>query len=110
MSNLTACQTIAQWVAEFDLDHVPDAARTAAMQSWVDVLGCMVGGQTIEAVGKVRTLALNEYGAGPCRIAGMNHTTSATGAALTNGSAAHALDYDDTSYAGVVHALSLIHI
>ena len=51
MSNLTACQTIAQWVAEFDLDHVPVAARTAAMQSWVDVLGCMVGGQTIEAVG-----------------------------------------------------------
>ncbi len=108
MSNLTACQTIAQWVAEFDLDHVPVAARTAAMQSWVDVLGCMVGGQTIEAVGKVRTLTLNEYGEGPCRIAGMDHTTSATGAALTNGAAAHALDYDDTSYAGVVHASATI--
>ena len=75
MSNLTACQTIAEWVAEFDLDHVPVAARTAAMQSWVDVLGCMVGGQINHAVGKVRTLALNEYGAGPCQIAGMDHTS-----------------------------------
>ncbi len=108
MNNLTACQTIAQWVAAFDLDHVPVAAQTAAMQSWVDVLGCMVGGQTIDAVIKIRTLVLNEYGAGHCRIAGTDHTTSATGAAMANGASAHALDYDDTSYAGVVHASATI--
>ena len=108
MNNFTACQTIAQWVANFDLNDMPVPARNTAMKSWVDVLGCMVGGQTIDAVRKVHRLALNEYGTGPCRIAGTDHSTSATGAALANGAAAHALDYDDTSYAGVVHASATI--
>lgn len=108
MNDVTACQAIARWSAEFRLDDAPSEVRAAAMRSWVDVLGCMIGGAAIGAVGKVRDVAMAEHGAGPCRIVGAEALTTATGAALANGAAAHALDFDDTSYAGVVHASATV--
>lgn len=108
MSDVTACQTIAGWVSRFQLDSVPADAHGAAMRSWVDVLGCMIGGTTVDAAAKVRDLAMAESGDGPCHIVGTDTQATATGAALANGAAAHALDFDDTSYAGVVHASATV--
>ena len=108
MKNLTTCQTIAKWVSDLQLENVPTNVCQAGMQSWVDVLGCMLGGSKIESVKKLHELTKIQHGNGNCSIVGTDNHTSAIGAALANGAAAHALDFDDTSYAGVVHASATV--
>jgi len=56
----------------------------------------------------VRALALNQFGTGPCTMLGSNAPASACAAALVNGTAAHALDFDDVSYDGMVHASAVV--
>ena len=104
----TACQIIGRWVSEVTIENIPDEVLQAAMQSWVDVLGCMLGGATINASKKLRTLILSQHGKGDCWVAGSKNTCSSIGAAMANGTSAHALDFDDTSYAGVVHASATV--
>jgi 2-methylcitrate dehydratase PrpD len=45
---------------------------------------------------------------GNCIVLGTNHLVAATTAAFVNGAAAHALDFDDNCYAGVVHGSAVI--
>jgi len=104
MSEEFACQTIGRWVAGFSLDDAPSAVRDTAVRCWVDAVGCMLGAAASDAVRPVQEIAVAQHGDGPCRIVGTDITTTASGAALANGTAAHALDFDDTSYCGVVHA------
>ncbi len=108
MNNLTACQTIANWVSGLNIENVPTTVYEAGMQSWVDVIGCMLGGSKIKAVERLYDLTKVQHGSGKCSIVGTDIHTSAIGAALANGAAAHALDFDDTSYAGVVHASATV--
>ena len=108
MKTLTACQTIAEWVSELTIENVPSSVYQAGLQSWVDVIGCMLGGSKIKAVEKLHDLTRTQHGNGKCSIVGTDDQTSAMGAALANGAAAHALDFDDTSYAGVVHASATV--
>ena len=49
-----------------------------------------------------------EYRDGVCTILGKDRGVTATGAALANGTAAHVLDFDDTSYAGVLHGSTIV--
>lgn len=48
------------------------------------------------------------YGEGPCSVAGDPMHTSPAGAALANGVAAHALDFDDVSYEAMVHGTAAV--
>ncbi|MDD9878360.1 MAG: MmgE/PrpD family protein [Magnetovibrio sp.] len=108
MSEQLACQTLGRWVAGFNLDDAPATVQDLANACWVDVVGCMLGGAAAAPVQPVQALARSQHGDGPCRIAGTDITTTATGAALANGTAAHALDFDDTSYAGVAHGSATV--
>ena len=46
---------------------------------------------------------VEQDGSGPCRILGTPLTASAANAALANGTAAHALDYDDMCFVSLAH-------
>jgi len=109
---MTTAQSIIEKLAagavNMDLGTVPDAALVVARRCLVDVVGVMLAGSATASAGRIRTLASEAYGAGPCSVAGSTDGLTAPGAALANGAAAHALDFDDNSYAGVVHGSAVV--
>ncbi|SVE19644.1 uncharacterized protein METZ01_LOCUS472498, partial [marine metagenome] len=91
--DVTASQAYASWAAEAPVSG-DKAAMTAAKSAFIDVIACMIpGAREISA----RTLrkASSGWGEGPCTVVGETKMQSAPLAALANGTAAHALDFDD---------------
>lgn len=83
-----------RWSAIAD-DEVPAAAAAVARHCVLDWLGCALAGSR-EPLTRilVEELAAPEAG-GPCTVVGTGLATSARTAALVNGAASHALDFDD---------------
>jgi 2-methylcitrate dehydratase PrpD len=76
-------------------DDVPEAAREAARHCVLDFLGCAVAGSREPLV----TILVNEVArperSDEARLVGLDARASRATAALVNGSAGHALDFDD---------------
>jgi 2-methylcitrate dehydratase PrpD len=75
--------------------RVAQEARTAAKRALVDTLGVTLAGSLEPAANIVRRALATHAGA--CSVIGTPEHASATDAALINGTAAHALDFDDVS-------------
>ena len=76
------------------LDDIPASARTVAGQCVLDWFGCaLVGGR--EPLSEILRAELGQQ-SGPCSIVGTDLHCAPGVAALLNGAAGHALDFDDT--------------
>ena len=84
---------------------VSAADRQAAQQAIADTLACMVAGQHDIATQAVRRAAGET--SGPSMLVG-GGTAPAPVAALVNGTAAHALDFDDNFAPGMSHASAVL--
>lgn len=82
---------------------VPSEARHVAQTAWIDTLGVILAGSTEPAARIVQGLCVKEGGYARCRILGTSLRTSTASAAMANGTAAHALDYDDTCFVSLAH-------
>lgn len=82
-------------LAEMRFEDLPAAAIEGSRVAIEDTLGCMLAGAHEPATTIVALTAGDSIG--PCVIAGSDRRTSALDAALINGTAAHALDYDNGS-------------
>jgi len=80
----------------------PPAARARAAAAVRDTLGVMLAGAIEPAACAVRAMAVDE-GRGPCAVVGTPARTGASWAALANGVAAHALDFDDMCFVSLAH-------
>ena len=80
----------------------PDAARQRAAAAICDTAGVILAGAVEPAARMVQALAAND-GRGECRILGTRESTSPGEAALANGVAAHAHDYDDMCFVSLAH-------
>ena len=89
---------LADFVARGD---VPAAARAPAAAAFRDTVGVMLAGAREAAAAMVQSLAAESRGG--CRVIGTRHSASADAAALANGVAAHALDYDDMCFVSLAH-------
>ena len=92
-----------QTIVDFVLTAVPPArARARAADAIRDTIGV-----TLAGVGEPATCIVHEMcaaeGRGDCRILGTPHRTSPGFAAMANGAAAHALDYDDMCFVSLAH-------
>jgi 2-methylcitrate dehydratase PrpD len=98
---------IARRIARFALapPPLPDAVRTAADRAILDTLGVMVAGGVHPAARAARAAAGDAPG--PATMATRGRGT-AEAAALVNGAAAHAWDFDDTSYTGIMHGSAAV--
>lgn len=109
---MTTRETIAQrlgaWTAGLDPAGVPEDARHAGRRSIVDTVACAVGGSAMPTAAKLRRHAHAHYKGQDATLMGTAETASAVGAALVNGHASHVLDFDDTSYAGIIHGSTII--
>lgn len=76
------------------LDDIPQSARTVAGQCVLDWFGCALVGSR-EPLSEILRAELGHQ-AGPCSIVGTDLHCSPGVAALLNGAAGHALDFDDT--------------
>jgi 2-methylcitrate dehydratase PrpD len=98
MDQLTA--GIAKFVASLAPDQLPETCRAAARTGLVDCVGVMIAGAAEPAVRLVsRTVSTAAANDGAPEIPS-GRPLSAGDAALVNGVAAHALDYDDVGMDG----------
>src|SRR5881398_3652533 len=97
---MTAIRSIAEFVTRAT---VPDQALKIACAAFLDTIGVTLAGAVEPAAQMVQQLAASEAGAGPSRIFGTELSVNAGWAALSNGTAAHALDYDDMCFVSLAH-------
>ena len=81
------------WVADAPRAWSGEARRRAA-SAFVDTAACMLAGAD-DAAPRAAHAGVARWGAGGAVVAGTPHRLAAPWAALVNGTAAHALDYDD---------------
>jgi len=80
----------------------PPAARSAAARAFLDTIGVTLAGAREPAAAAVqRTIA--DDGGGRCRVLGTALTAAEGNAALANGTAAHAHDFDDMCFVSLAH-------
>ncbi|WP_366655666.1 MmgE/PrpD family protein [Fodinicurvata sp. EGI_FJ10296] len=95
---------LADWTVAVDVDRLPPHVLNYARMILLDVAGLCISARNTEYV--AATLATAEPG--PCTVLGHAGGTDAYGAALTNGTAAHGEDFDDTFEGGPVHSGSVV--
>jgi 2-methylcitrate dehydratase PrpD len=99
----TATDRLAEFVTTATLADAPDAARAQVRRAALDTLGVMLAGAAEPVAVITRAVARLEGGTPLCTVVGSALRTSPTWAALCNGAAGHAHDFDDTSFALMGH-------
>jgi 2-methylcitrate dehydratase PrpD len=95
---------VVDFVADTDGRTLPDLARRRAVAAIADTIGVTVAGASTD-IADLLLGALSDAGplAGSHQLLGTDLTGNALDAALFNGAAAHALDYDDVNHPGPMH-------
>ena len=90
-------------VAAIPSDAIPTSARAMARLSLYDWFTVALAGENEPVAKIVRGLVSDEGGKPDASVVGLDAKVPARAAALANGAASHALDYDDTHFAHVGH-------
>jgi 2-methylcitrate dehydratase PrpD len=93
-------QLVAEFVAGFDLKQAPALAVERARTAFVDTMGVMLAGSRSEPAALVGEMVRAEGAKPAVSVVGQPYQTSPQLAALANGVAAHALDFDFTYIQG----------
>lgn len=99
-------QAYAEWAATVPNTFGAEATHRAK-RAFIDVVACMVPGAVDEASVLLRSVSQN-WGHGPSSVVGEQEGQSAPLAALANGMAAHALDFDDNFDPAKAHITAVI--
>ena len=94
------------WLAETP-DAWPAAAIEAARRQFIDVIAVSIPG-AVEPVARRLLATVAGWGAGPATAIGLGASLAAPWAALVNGTAAHALDFDDNFDPAKAHATAVL--
>ncbi|MBT6278368.1 MAG: MmgE/PrpD family protein [Chromatiales bacterium] len=88
-------EALAHFAASLNFDDIPVQARTVARHCLMDMVGVTLAGKS-EPLSEFLMAQIEDEGGAPhASLIGSDTRTSTGQAALYNGSAAHALDYDD---------------
>lgn len=90
---------VAEWIATLRPEDVPETARREAIVHVLDTVGVALAGSQAPLSAILREQIGGAGGAAQATVIGSALRVSAQQAALANGAAAHALDYDDTQLA-----------
>ena len=94
---------LAERAAAFRFAGLGPAHAERARHCLLDWLGVTVAGAQEPAGRMVQAAALGEGGEGRCTLVGTPYSSGPQSAALANGTAGHALDYDDSNFWMVGH-------
>ncbi len=97
MKSLT--RSIAEFVAGFSTAELPQTSLSLARSAFIDLVGVMLAGGVEPVVGVLEKTTRGAGADAPCSLLlDSSRRRGAVEAALVNGSAAHALDYDDVQF------------
>ncbi len=96
---MSATENLAAFALGLALDDVPQSARASARAAMLDGLACAVAGRDERVTRELRAFALEQGSHARATLWGTGERVSPALAALVNGAAAHALDFDDVSWA-----------
>ncbi|MDP8994060.1 MAG: MmgE/PrpD family protein [Pseudomonadota bacterium] len=99
-------QAFGAWLAETP-DEWPEAALESAHRQFIDLIAVSVPGAADEAAQRVFA-TVRDWGGGPSAAVGMGARLAPPWAALVNGTAAHALDFDDNFDPAKAHASAVL--
>jgi len=94
---------LADFLVKSRWQDVSPAAVDAVRRAIIDCMGVMIAGSLEPAARIVQAVAQAEGGAPLATIVGTARRTGTVWAALANGTAAHALDFDDTNFSLMGH-------
>jgi 2-methylcitrate dehydratase PrpD len=95
-------------IAAIQSESIPASARAMARLSLYDWFAVVRAGENEPVARIVRGLVADEGGQEAASVAGLDKRVPARAAALANGAASHALDYDDTHFAHIGHPSAAI--
>ncbi|MBI3370896.1 MAG: MmgE/PrpD family protein [Betaproteobacteria bacterium] len=104
----TLAERIAAWSSTLDLGAVPVEVVHAAKRCIVDTVGVSLAAAPRPLMRQVLGHVRQVYAPGAAGALGFPDRFSPVGAALVNGTAGHALDFDDTSYTGIMHGSTVV--
>ncbi len=88
---------LARFAADARYSNIPLPVRERGKQAIIDAIGTLLAGLGEESVRQVRRVAERETRSGLGSVLGTPLRLAASGAAMANGAASHALDYDSIS-------------
>ncbi len=95
---------LAKFLAQLKYEHLPEDVIAQAKRSILNSLGCGLGSSRAPPVEKViETVLTSDPSSGQCTILGRSERVCQDTAALINGVALTAADYDDTHLRTVIH-------
>ena len=100
---MTATTSLAEFIVKLTPADVPDGVHAQVRRAALDTIGCMLAGASEPVAAITRAVARAEGGAPLCTVVGTSLRTGLTWAALANGAAGHAHDFDDTNFALMGH-------
>ncbi len=100
------CRIFSDWGIDLSLKDVPRDVQEAARRALIDTIGVTAAAASHPLVQKLSPLCQGH--GGKATALGMPAKTRAEEAAFLNGAAAHAWDFDDTSYTGIMHGSAVI--
>ncbi len=100
---MTAIARLSEFIVKTTLDDCPREALAPIRRAALDTVGVMLAGAGEPIARAVREVIRAEGGVPLCTVLGTSLRTAPTWAALANGTAGHAHDFDDTSFALMGH-------
>ena len=99
----TISARLADYVAGFTYDDIPNAVRERARSLLLDAVGIALASTSYDFAHSIRSGVRALGGEGECSLIGWPERMPLRDAVLLNGMLIHGLDYDDTHLGGAVH-------
>ncbi len=103
MTDIAVTQQLAAWTVGLKTKDIPASVRAEGVRTFVNWLGCAVGGSSHETVDRALAAVMPFSGAKRASVIGRKERLDELHAALVNGISSHVLDYDDTHLKTIVH-------
>ncbi|KQT61875.1 MULTISPECIES: MmgE/PrpD family protein [unclassified Aureimonas] len=103
MQDTDITKRLAKWAVELKGGDIPDGVRREGVRTFVNWLGCAVGGARHETVDRALDAVTLFTGPARAQVLGRSERLDELHAALVNGISSHVLDYDDTHLKTIIH-------
>ena len=96
-------RTLARWIVGSRLADIPADVRKSGVSSFLNWMGCAVGGSQHETLDRAIAALAPFAGPGQATILGRREHFDVMHAALLNGISSHVFDFDDTHLKTIIH-------
>src|SRR3989304_2204304 len=100
---MTLAETLAGFIVKTESGTIPPPALAGAKAAIGDCIACILAGAATDTAGIVREVIRANGGTPAATLLGQGVRASMPDAALANGVAGHALDYDDINWSMYGH-------